>query len=88
MKIEKNHMGDESGGEPEARLYYPLKSRRHVSIVLLSVRIFAVANSQKLRAKSRLSIHRRQLPQTRYHLGHEGQSVVRVYPPRPSACPG
>ena len=78
MKIEKEHMGDESGGEPESRLYYPLKSRRHISIILRSIRIFAVANSQKLRAKSRFSVSRRQLPQTRYHLGHERQSVVYI----------
>jgi len=50
MKIEKNHMGDESGGEPESRLYYPLESRCHISIISRSIRIFAVANSQKTKS--------------------------------------
>jgi hypothetical protein len=32
MEIEKNHMGDEPGGEPESRFYYPFESWRHISI--------------------------------------------------------
>ena len=78
MEIEKNHMGDEPGGEPESCFYDPLKSRRHISIISRSIRIFAVANSQKLRAQSRLPVQRPQLPQTRYNLGHERQSVIDI----------
>src|ERR1700722_11124792 len=78
MKIEKNHMGDESGGEPESRFYYPFESRRHISINSRSIRIFEVANSQEVRAKNRVSVERRHSPQTRYHLGHERQSVIDI----------
>jgi len=35
MKVNKHDMGDESGGKPESRFHYLLKSRRHILIIPL-----------------------------------------------------